>query len=230
MRVRFLLLALGAALVSANPLTLVFTGVGTGTLGSDSFTDQNFSFTFNMNTMAIIMPSDCPGEPTDYCTGDIPATFSTTLDNGMADTVTLDDIGVFVNPTEARLGIWQQSLGTDWLTITDTTASSPSKSPLATYTFSVPPDFTFDATGGEVTALSPTEGSLTTTTGLSLAITSATSLDFSGSVTPTVVIPPPPTPGGTGTVGATAAPEPSTASLLLLGGGGILLGLYRRRR
>lgn len=210
MRVRFVLLALSAALGSATPLTLQFVGYGSGSLNGEMFTNQSFTFTFDTDTDVLFAPP-YPGTTDDTTTPDISGTFTTTID-GMLVTATLSDLGVYDNPSEQRLGLWNEATDQDWLTIT--------ASPFASY--NLMSSYSFDASGSEVTALAPVEGPVITNLG-PLEITSATTLDFTATVTGATT-PAPPTPG------VATVPEPSTASLLLVGTGGILAGLVRRKR
>ncbi len=206
MRVCFLFLVLSAALVSATPLTLTFVGVGTGTLDGITFTDQSFTFTYYTDTDVLFNPP-YPGTTMDETTPDLTGTFSTTL-SGLPVTVTLSDLGVYDNPVEERLGLWNESTDQDWLTITAPQFAS----------YNLMSSYTFDASGSEITALGPVEGPLITSDG-ELQISSVSTLDFSATLG--MAMPPTPT---------DPVPEPSTASLLFVGTGGILLGLIRRRK
>ncbi len=82
-----------AALAVANPLTIVITGAGSGSLGTTRFTSATFKFTLTTDTSQLVMPPCCPGD-TDTPSG-TPTTFTIT---GVGSGTLTDNQVVFVDP------------------------------------------------------------------------------------------------------------------------------------
>lgn len=91
------ILALGvliAAIAVANPLTIVITGSGSGSLGTTRFTAAQFKFTLTTDTSQLVVPPCCPGD-TDTPSG-TPTMFSIT---GVGSGTLTDNQVVFVDPS-----------------------------------------------------------------------------------------------------------------------------------
>src|SRR6185312_3615124 len=107
-----LLAALVASPVLAAPMTIVFTGNATGTVGSTAFNNQPFTITFDTDNSSVTHGTSCCAN--DYTT---PSGTTATADFGSAGTFTLaDDQAVFVNQSEQTLGIWHYN-SPDYLTV-----------------------------------------------------------------------------------------------------------------
>ena len=98
------------AIATAAPLTITFTGSGSGALGSTQFSDQVFTIVLTSDTRLVATPSCCSndmstpsGTPATITVSGVSATFE-------------DTQSVFVNPGELNIGIWHYG-GPDWLTI-----------------------------------------------------------------------------------------------------------------
>ena len=52
------------ALASADPLTITFSGTGSGSVGGDAYNSAAFIFTFDSDTNLIAKPSCCPPDST----------------------------------------------------------------------------------------------------------------------------------------------------------------------
>lgn len=83
-----------AAIAAANPLTIVITGSGSGSLGTTRFTAAQFKFTLTTDTSQLVVPPCCPGD-TDTPPG-TPTTFSIT---GVGSGTLTDNQVVFVDPS-----------------------------------------------------------------------------------------------------------------------------------
>ena len=190
------------ALASADPLTITFSGTGSGSVGGVGFDSAPFIFTFDSNTDLIAKPSCCP--PDSSTPEGTPATFW--IDDIGSGTF-ISDQAVFVNPSPAELnvGIWHYN-EPDWLVLNSQafatydlkTNLGPVLSPVA-YAFSEP---------------------FGTSKGL-LYLNSAAGVTYTavvGSETGT----------GGGPGGGTSVPEPS--SVALLGGALVLVCTVLRRR
>ncbi len=129
------------ALASADPLTITFSGTGSGSVGGVGFDSAPFIFTFDSNTDLIAKPSCCP--PDSSTPEGTPATFW--IDDIGSGTF-ISDQAVFVNPSPAELnvGIWHYN-EPDWLVLNSQafatydlkTNLGPVLSPVA-YAFSEP--------------------------------------------------------------------------------------------
>ena len=114
MTYRFLLLAtLTTAAAFAAPMTVVFSGNATGTIGSTAFNNQGFTITFTTDTTSVAQ-GGAPAFPMDYTTpSGTSAAF--TVANTTSGTLT-DNQAVFVNQSEQTLGVWHNN-GSDYLDI-----------------------------------------------------------------------------------------------------------------
>ena len=84
-----------------DPLTVIFHGIGSGTLGSETFTSSAFTFTFTSDTSLLTTQLAWPN---DISTPEgTPASF--TIDAIGSGSLT-DGQAVFVNPTTDDVGIW----------------------------------------------------------------------------------------------------------------------------
>ncbi|PYT33649.1 MAG: hypothetical protein DMG58_06785, partial [Acidobacteria bacterium] len=92
-----------AALVNADPLTITFSGTGSGSIGGNSYNSAAFTFTFESDTNLITTPTCCA---TVFTTpGGTPATFWIA---GIGSGTFMGDQAVFANPSpnELAVGIW----------------------------------------------------------------------------------------------------------------------------
>lgn len=129
------------ALASADPLTLTFSGTGSGSVGGNAYDSAAFIFTFDTDTNLITKPSCCPPDST--TPEGTPATFWI---DGIGSGTLMGDQAVFVNPSPAELnvGIWHYN-EPDWLVLNSSafatydlsTNLGPLLSPAA-YAFSEP--------------------------------------------------------------------------------------------
>src|SRR5579872_6481718 len=113
MTYRFLFLAaLLTTIGSAAPLTITFTGTGSGKVGSTSFTNQPFTITVSSDTTTVIHGTSCCAD--DYTTP--PGTTTTFNITTVGSGTMTDNQAVFVHQSEATLGLWHYN-DPDWLTI-----------------------------------------------------------------------------------------------------------------
>jgi len=110
---RSLLLAvLVASPVLAAPMTIVFTGNATGSVGATAFTNQPFTITFTTDNSSVTHGTTCCAS--DYTT---PSGTPATADFGSGGQFTLaDDQAIFVNQSEQTLGVWHYN-SPDYLTV-----------------------------------------------------------------------------------------------------------------
>ncbi len=210
---RFLLLGVAAVLASASPITLTFTGVADGVLGSTSFTQADFTIVFTSDTDDLSRP---PSFPVDWSTpAGTPGIFAIMISGGPILTGSFtDDQAVFVHPApENDIGIWHYNTA-DWLAKQDSAFSSydlrSSIGPVSTGVNGWPGVLPDPAIPGS------TDSHFTTTEG-NFVLSNVSSLTFTADVTPGA-----PTPS--------TVPEPSTATFLLMGIGGLVAGTLRRKR
>ena len=114
MKHRFLLLAaLTTTAAFAAPMTIVFSGNASGTIGSTAVSNQGFSITFSTDSASVVQ-GGASNFPIDYTTpaGTV-ATFN--IANTTSGTLT-DNQAVFVNQSEANIGVWHDN-GSDYLDI-----------------------------------------------------------------------------------------------------------------
>jgi len=111
---RFLLLAtLTTTAAFAAPMTIVFSGNATGTIGSKAFTNQGFTITFTTDSVSVVQ-GGASNFPIDYTTpsGTVAAfNIANTTSGNLSD-----NDAVFVNQSEANIGIWHDN-GSDYLDI-----------------------------------------------------------------------------------------------------------------
>ena len=124
-----------AALASADPLTITFSGTGSGSVGGHSYDSAAFTFTFESDTNLITTPSCCA---TAFTTpGGTPATFWIA---GIGSGTFTGNQAVFANPSpnELAAGIWHYNVS-DWLSLSSnafanyrlSTSLGPVSSPVA---------------------------------------------------------------------------------------------------
>jgi hypothetical protein len=102
-----LITVLFAAMVAGDPLTITFSGTGSGFVGVEPFESAAFTFTFVSDTSLVVVPACCV---TDYSTpSGTPATFSIL---GIGSGTLTDNQAVFANPNPANLtvGMWHFNL------------------------------------------------------------------------------------------------------------------------
>jgi PEP-CTERM motif len=212
-----------AAFASATPITLIFTGTASGTVGSTSFTNDTFNFTFTSDTTALVTP---PDDTEDIATPNPTAnTFTIGSLSGSLTGLPTFPPAVFLNTTTQNVGIFFYNDG-DWLA----TASSE-----YTSSFGLVNNLTVD--DPMIAFVSPS--AMGSTAG-DVTLTSVSDMTFQEIVTPAPTGSSGTT-GTTGTIGSTGsttptgplvtsdAPEPSTLALLGIGFGGLLIGRLRRR-
>jgi hypothetical protein len=105
-----------ATLATADPLTITFSGTGSGMVGAQSFSSAAFTFTFDSDTTLIGVPGCC-GDAFSTPAG-TPATFSI---DGIGSGTFMGDQAVFANPSPVELaaGIWHYDTP-DWLVLSST--------------------------------------------------------------------------------------------------------------
>ena len=114
-----LLAALVATVGYSAPMTIVFSGNATGTVGATAFTNQPFTITFTSDTASVTHGTTCCAE--DFTT---PSGTSATFDLGSGGSGTLtDNQAVFVHQSEQGIGIWHYN-SPDYLTIGHPTFST----------------------------------------------------------------------------------------------------------
>jgi uncharacterized protein (TIGR03437 family) len=144
-----LLAALVASPVLAAPMTIVFTGNATGTVGSTAFNNQPFTITLTTDNSSVTHGTACCAS--DYTT---PSGTPATADFGSAGKFDLaDDQAVFVNQSEQTLGIWHYD-SPDYLTVGNqqfaTYTESASIGPLDGTAFSYPEARAMKTTKGDL--------------------------------------------------------------------------------
>lgn len=85
----------------ADPIVFLFSGTGSGSLGSVAFTDEAFAFTFMSDTSLLTVPP--------CCTGDMSTpkgTAATFMISGVGSGSLTGTQAVFVNQAENDVGIW----------------------------------------------------------------------------------------------------------------------------
>jgi hypothetical protein len=111
-----------ASFCAANPISYIFTGMGTGTIGSTPFSDAPFSITFNSNTSSLAYGTAACADFSTMCSGPSAALSCCSNDvstpDSTANTFIIDGItgsltgsstagpAVFLNPLEENVGIW----------------------------------------------------------------------------------------------------------------------------
>ncbi|HVW07101.1 MAG TPA: hypothetical protein VHC90_00880 [Bryobacteraceae bacterium] len=118
-----LLAALAVSPILAAPMTIVFTGNATGTVGSTAFNNQPFTITFTTDTASVTQGTSCCAK--DYTT---PSGTPATADFGTGGKFSLTgDQAVFDNQDEQTLGIWHYN-SPDYLTIGNPTFATYTES------------------------------------------------------------------------------------------------------
>jgi hypothetical protein len=111
-----------AACCAAGPISYVFAGTGSGTIGSTAFSGAAFSITFHSDTTALLygtaacsqFSTDCmtPSPLLACCTNDVstpnPTSNSFIIDgvSGSLTGMSTSGPAVFLNPVEEDVGIW----------------------------------------------------------------------------------------------------------------------------
>ena len=124
-----------AALASADPISITFSGTGSGSVGGTSYNSAAFTFTFESDTNLITTPACCATVFT--MPGGTPATFWIA---GIGSGTFMGDQAVFANPSpnELAVGIWHYNMP-DWLDLSSSafanydlsTSLGPVASPVA---------------------------------------------------------------------------------------------------
>ncbi|MBZ5605078.1 MAG: PEP-CTERM sorting domain-containing protein [Acidobacteriia bacterium] len=205
---RLLLIGAAAALASASPLTITFSGVADGVLGGTSFTQADFTLTFTSDTTDVNHPS---GIPEDWSTPSAtPGNFVIIVPMGPTYMGTFtDDQAVFVHPSpEDDVGVWHYN-SMDWLAKQEAAFASydlmSSLGPISDGSNAWPGSLP-NGSGGDF-GFSTTSGDF--------FLENVSSLSFTADVS-----------GG----GTTANPEPSSGVMLSLGAGALAVGLIRKRQ
>ena len=107
----FFLGILFASFALADPLEVIFSGTGSGTLGTETFTDSDFTLTFFSDTSVLSTLACCPHDIT--TPKGTPAEFTI---SGIGSGSLTGNQAVFVNPAEDDLGIWVHG-SPDFLTL-----------------------------------------------------------------------------------------------------------------
>ena len=191
MILRLLPLGFALAVASATPLTLTFSGVGTGTLGGTAFTDSNFSLVFTSDTTLITTVS------TDFTTpSGTPGSFTISTSGSPLTGTFSQDQAVFVHPSpENDVGIWHEGLFSDpdFIALKDASFASyalnTSLGPISTSDSSL---FAFGGSQPCSGAPAGTDCGFTTSGG-HLVFTSLSSLSFQAVVSEGSTVPEPPT-------------------------------------
>jgi len=102
--------AMFGAFAAAHPLTITFTGSGTGQIGSTPFTNAAFTITFTTDTSNLSSPA---GSPNDLST---PSGTTAAINVAAVAANFTDTQAVFINPAEEDVGIWHYNVN-DFLTI-----------------------------------------------------------------------------------------------------------------
>ncbi len=165
---RFLLLAtLTTTAAFAAPMTIVFSGNATGTIGSKAFTNQGFTISFTTDSASVVQ-GGASNFPMDYTTPSGSAAafnIANTTSGNLSD-----NQAVFVNQSEANIGVWHDN-GSDYLDI-----GAPS---VATYTLSsnAGPISGTANSFPQAQAMSTSQGALvlTSVSGVSATVTVSTS-------------------------------------------------------
>lgn len=217
------------AIAGATPITLTFSGTGSGTVtsstGTADFTNQAFTITFDSNTSDLVtIPVSDPDA------GDISTPNPTTntfvigsLSGSLSGLTTSSGVfgpAVFLNTTTNNVGIWYFETA-DWLvTASGSYTSSFGLANDLTVTGLSPSD---DGAFGNATTPGTGAAAMPSTIG-AISFTSLSNVTFSEAVTPTVTT--------TAAIGAAVgtAPEPSTLTLFGIGIAGLAMGKLRRRR
>ena len=211
---RFLLVGAVAAIASASPLMITFTGIGDGMLGTNSFTQADFTLTFNSDTTDVSHPSSIP---VDWATpSGTPGMFMIMVPSGPTYTgVFTGDQSVFLHPNpEDDLGLWHYN-GADWI--------AENSAAFATYDLMSSIGPVTSTNNGWPGVLSNGMGGnfgFATSDG-NFVLSNITTMTATATVSAG---------GGGGNGGATATPEPSSALLFSIGGGALLFGSLRRKR
>ncbi len=105
-----------ATLATADPLTITFSGMGSGMVGDHAFNFDAFTVTFETDTSLIEKP-DCCTRAFSTPAG-TPATFSI---DGIGSGMFMGDQAVFANPspTELAVGVWHAD-SNYWLDLSGT--------------------------------------------------------------------------------------------------------------
>jgi len=200
-----------AALASASPITLTFTGTADGVLGSTSFTQADFTLVFNSDTDLVMQPVSVPE---DWSTpSGTPATFMILISPTMMLSGSFtDDQAVFAHPDpEDDIGIWHFA-SPDWLakknTVFGTYDLKSSLGPISDGVNAWPGIFPNPEVPGS------SDAGFSTTLG-NFVLSDVSALTFTADVA---------------APGSDATPEPSTATFLWIGIGGLVVGnLFRKR-
>ncbi len=201
MNSRLLLLGiLLAPLAPCETLTLTFSGVGSGSLGSDAFTGSAFAFTFSSDTSSLTTPPCCSNDIS--TPAGTPATF--TIDSLNKSGSLTGDQAVFVNDKENDVGIWYY-VPPDFITLGNYS--------FGTYKLSSD----IGPISGTPSALSETFP--TSLNGELLSLTSVSTLNFTANIGS----------GSSGGGGVGNVPEPSTLTMAGLALGCLFLAKWRRK-
>jgi hypothetical protein len=156
-----------AASANATPIDYIFTGIGSGSVGTTSFTDSTFTFTFMFDTVNV--PGLTGGET------EITGIGGTFTEGSFTETLKADNFVIDnTDPATPRVGFFNSTVSDGIVIQNPAFETYFLKTPLGPITETTGPDLLGDFGGG----------SFDTVSGPAISITDATSLTFQATITP----------------------------------------------